>query len=56
MNFSFDTFPVTISGLPFLFVKFRILVSVYKLKGSQNDVVRKLLRRIQNIRIMCNES
>ena len=30
MNFSFDTFLVTISGLPFLFVKVRISLSVYK--------------------------
>ena len=30
MNFSFDTFLVTVSGLPFLFAKIRILLSVYK--------------------------
>ena len=34
MNFSFDTFLVTISGLPFLFAKVRILLSVCKLKSS----------------------
>ena len=31
MNFSSDTFLVTISGLPFLFAKARILLSVCKL-------------------------
>ena len=30
MNFSFDTFLVTISALPFLFAKGRILLSLYK--------------------------
>ena len=30
MNFSFDTFLVTMSGLSFLFAKVRILLSVYK--------------------------
>ena len=39
-----------------IFVCSRILVSVYKLNRSQHDVVRKLLRKIRNIRIMCNES
>ena len=34
MNFPFDTFLVTISGLPFLFAKVRILLSVCKLKSS----------------------
>ena len=34
MSFSFDTFLVTISGLPFLFAKVRILLSVCKLKSS----------------------
>ena len=34
MNFSFDTFLVTISGLPFLFAKVRILLSARKLKSS----------------------
>ena len=34
MNFPFDTFLVTISGLPYLFVKVRILLSVYKLNSS----------------------
>ena len=34
MNFLFDTFLVTISGLPFLFPKVRILLSVYKLNRS----------------------
>ena len=34
MNFSFDTFVVTISGLPFLFAKVRILLSVYELNSS----------------------
>ena len=34
MNFSFDTFLVTISGLPFLFAKVRILLSVSKLNSS----------------------
>ena len=46
MNFSFDTFLVTISGLPFLFGKVRILLSVYKLNSS---MFKKLLRRIHNI-------
>ena len=36
MNFSFDNFLVAISGLPFLFAKFRTLL--YKSK----EVVRKL--------------
>ena len=56
-NFSFDTFytPLTISGLPFLFAKVRILLSVYKL-FSRHGVVRKLLRRIRNNRILCNET
>ena len=30
MNFSFDTFPMTVSGPSFLFAKVRILLSVYK--------------------------
>ena len=34
MNFSFDTFLVTISGLLFLFARVRILLSVCKLKSS----------------------
>ena len=34
MNFSFDTFLVTISGLPFLFSKVTVLFSVYKLNNS----------------------
>ena len=34
MNFSFDNFLVTISGLPFLFAKVRILLSVCKWKSS----------------------
>ena len=34
MNFSFDAFLVTISGLSFLFPKVRILLSVYKFKSS----------------------
>ena len=34
MNFSFDTFLVTISGLPFLFAKVRISLSVCKLNSS----------------------
>ena len=54
MNFSFDSFLVTMSGLPFLFAKVRILLAVYKLNSI--TVVRKLLTRIQNIRILCNES
>ena len=33
MSFSFDTFLVTISGLPFLFAKVRCLLSVYKLNS-----------------------
>ena len=34
MSFSFDNFLVTISGLPFLFAKVRILLSVCKLKNN----------------------
>ena len=34
INFSFDTFLVTISGLPFLFGKVRILLSAYKSNSS----------------------
>ena len=34
MNFSCDTFQVTISGLPFLFAKVRILISVCTLNSS----------------------
>ena len=34
MNFSFDTFLLTISGLQFLLAKIRILLSVCKLKRS----------------------
>ena len=34
LSFPFDTFLVTISGLPFLFAKVRILLSVCKLKSS----------------------
>ena len=34
MNFSFYTFLVTISGLPFLFAKVRLLISVYELNSS----------------------
>ena len=34
INFPFDTFLVAISGLPFLFAKVRILLSVCKLKNS----------------------
>ena len=33
MNFPFGTFLVTISGLPFLFAKVRILLSVCELKN-----------------------
>ena len=33
INFLFDTFLVTVSGLPFLFSKVRILLSVYKLNS-----------------------
>ena len=34
MNFSFETFLATICGLPLLFAKIRILLSVRKLKSS----------------------
>ena len=34
MNFLFNNFPVSTSGLPFLFTKERILLSVYKLNNS----------------------
>ena len=34
LSFPFDTFLVTISGLPVLFEKVRILLSVCKLKSS----------------------
>ena len=35
MSFSLNTFLVNISGLPFVFTKVRILLSVCKLKTAQ---------------------
>ena len=34
MNFSLNTFLVSISGLPFVFIKVRILILVRKLNNS----------------------
>ena len=45
INFSLNTFLVSISGLPFVFTKVRILLSVFKLNNSTR-MWKKLLRRI----------
>ena len=57
MNFPFDTFLVILSGPSFLFHICKIQNFIFSIEiEQQHDVVRKLLRRIQNIRILCNES
>ena len=55
MNFSFDTFLVTISDFPFLFCKIQNFNFGMQIK-KQHDAVRKLLGRIQNIKTLWNES
>ena len=48
MNFSLKTFLVSISGLPFVFTKVRILDTVCKL----HEHPKKLLRRILEYSVM----
>ena len=50
MNFSFNTFLVSISSLPFVFTKARVLLSVYKLQPHEG--VKKLQRTVTEYCVM----